>query len=64
MKFTATITGILGGIAAILGILRAVNIPETPILNNNFTMEFWFWIAALLLLGTIAMLMVRKENVE
>jgi len=64
MKIMATITGILGGVAAILGILRAVDIPDTPILNNNFTMEFWFWIAALLLLGTIAMLMVRKDSID
>jgi hypothetical protein len=64
MKIMATITGILGGVAAILGILRAVDIPDTPILNNNFTMEFWFWIAALLLLGTIAMLVVRKDTID
>jgi len=64
MKIMAVVTGILGGIAAILGILRAVEIPDTPILNNNFTMEFWFWIAALLLLGTIAMLVVRRDNID
>jgi hypothetical protein len=64
MKFMATITGILGAAAAILGILRAVEIPATPILNTNFTTEFWFWIAGLLLLGTIAMLVVRKDNVD
>jgi hypothetical protein len=64
MKILATITGILGGVAAIIGILRVVDIPETPILNSNFTMEFWFWIAALLLLGTIALLVVRKDSVD
>ena len=64
MKIMATITGILGGVAAILGILRAVDIPDTPILNSNFTMEFWFWIAALLLLSTIAMLAVRRDSID
>jgi hypothetical protein len=64
MKITALVTGILSGAAAILGILRAIDIPDTPLLNNNFTMEFWFWISALLLLGTIAMLQVRKNDIE
>ena len=64
MGIAAAIVGIIGAIAGVLGILRILNIPTTPIISNDFTYVVWFAISALLLLGTIVLLLARRTNVD
>lgn len=64
MEIAAAIIGIVGAAAGVLGVLRILNIPATPIINNDFTYTVWFWISALLLLGTIALLLTRRNNAD
>jgi len=64
MGIAAAIAGIVGGLAAIVGVLRLAEIPATPIINSYFTWEAWFWIAAILILGSIAMLLGRRPEAD
>ena len=52
MAAFALILGLLGGLCGIVGILTVLDV--FPLIQPALTWEVWFWIAALLLLGTIA----------
>jgi len=52
MGTAAWITGIIGGLCAIMGIVTAAGITEP--LGPEYTWMFWFVLAAILLLATIA----------
>ena len=62
MGLFAAILGGIGGLCAIMGIVTAVEVLEDPVINRNFTWEFWFILAAVLLLGSIAAAMGRGEG--
>ena len=57
MSIFAALTGFLGGLCAVMGILTAVDI--VPLLNAEFTWTFWFMLAAVLLLMSIALTVGR-----
>ena len=42
--------------------LTALEVLDDPIINRNFTWEFWFILAAILLLGSIAAAIGRGEG--
>ena len=52
MGAIAAILGAVGGLGAVLGIITAAEI--IPPIGDEFTWTFWFMIAAILLLGSIA----------
>ena len=62
MGLFAAILGGIGGLCAIMGIITAVEVIEDNIIHENFTWEFWFILAAILLLGSIAAVMGRGER--
>ncbi len=62
MGIFALILGMLGAVGAILGIVTATEV--LPPLGPAFTWEFWFWLAALLLLGCIASALGRGGAYE
>ena len=57
MVVLALILGILGGLCAIMGILNAVPVEELVV--AEFDVTFWFSLAVILLLATIASLTAR-----
>ena len=57
MGLLAGIMGILGGLCAIMGILNAVPVEE--LLVAEFDVTFWFSLAVILLLASIASLLAR-----
>ena len=57
MGALALILGILGGLCAVMGILNTAGIEE--IIISGFDTPFWFSLAAILLLSTIACLLAR-----
>ena len=64
MGLTALILGILGGIAAVLGVLNILEIPSDPLISDKLTWVFWMYASGVLLLGAIAFLLGRKQNYE
>ena len=58
----ALILGLLGAICGILGIVTVIEV--FPPVHPALTGEVWFWIAALLLLGTIASSVARGGEYE
>ena len=57
MGVTAAIIGAIGGLCAVMGIVTAAGI--VPLLMSQFTWMFWFVLAAILLLGSIALALGR-----
>jgi hypothetical protein len=57
MGIFAAILGGIGGLSGIMGIITALDVLEEPIITKLGDGEyiFWFLVAALLLLGSIAM---------
>jgi hypothetical protein len=56
---------IIGGVAAVcaaLGIVTILEVTKTPILNDHLTWGFWFSLATILLLGSIALLLGRSPG--
>ena len=64
MGLTALVLGVLGGIAAVLGILGILEIPSDPLISDKLTWMFWMYLSGILLLGSIAFLLGRKQNYE
>jgi hypothetical protein len=63
MGIIAAIAGIVGGLCAILGILNAADIFTQDLGMITMGWQFWMTLAAVLLLGCIAMLLGRNNNV-
>jgi hypothetical protein len=62
MGAIAVMIGSIGGLAAVLGVLTATGIVEP--LGQQFTWQFWFSLAAILLLGSIAFGVGRKGGFD
>ncbi len=57
MGTLAWITGTIGGLCAVVGIITATEI--MPLLGAQLTWIFWFVLSAILLLATIALALGR-----
>jgi len=55
----AAILGAIGGLAAVTGIITALEI--IPLITPQLTWMFWFVLAAILLLAAIVFLLGREE---
>jgi hypothetical protein len=55
MGFMAAITGILGGLCGVVGILDAADIMPSSIGTVAMDWSFWFMLGGVLLLGSIAL---------
>jgi hypothetical protein len=64
MGITAAIIGALAVITTALGVLDILEITTTPILSDKLTWTFWFACSALLLLGSIAISVSRKNSID
>ena len=64
MGIFAAILGGIGGLSGILGVITALDVLEEPIITKLGTNEyiFWFLVAAILLLGSIAMSLGKGET--
>jgi hypothetical protein len=51
MRMLALILGALGGLCGVMGIITITGVVE--LLGAEYTWEFWFMVAGLLLLGAI-----------
>jgi len=59
MGIMAAILGAIGGLAAVTGIITALEI--IPLITPQLTWMFWFVLAAILLLAAIVFLLGREE---
>ena len=64
MGILALTIGILGGLCGVMGIITSFDILEDPVIAKLGSSEylFWFYTAALLLLGSIAISVGCKGN--
>jgi len=62
MGIMAAITGGIGGLCALLGIITITEVLEP--LGAQYTWEFWFALAALLFLAAIALNSGRRGGVD
>ncbi len=62
MGVIAAIIGVIGGLAAVMGICTAAGI--APLIAPQFTWTFWFALATILLLGSIALTLGRGGGYE
>ena len=62
MGIFALILGLLGGLSGVMAILTAAEV--IPLIGSEFGWLFWFWLAAILLLATIASLLTRGGSYE
>jgi hypothetical protein len=60
MGIFALILGVLGGLSAVVAIITTAGV-ALPI-GTEFTWEFWFWLAGILLLAAIASLLTRGPS--
>lgn len=58
MGTISAIAGAIGGMCAVLGIITITEV--MPPLGEQFTWTFWFWLAAILLLASIAIAVGRR----
>ena len=63
MGILAAILGGVGALSAIFGIILAVDV-FTIDLNANLSWNFWFFLAAILLIGSIAVSVGYKGRTE
>jgi hypothetical protein len=54
MGMMAAIIGSIGGLCAVFGILQAADVITASMRPINVSWDFWFMLAAVLLLGSIA----------
>lgn len=64
MGIGALVAGIVGALCAIVGILNAADIFTEDLGMLTIGWDFWLMIAGVLLLGSIAMLLGRRNNVD
>ncbi len=57
MGLMTVITGVIGGLCAVMGIITAVEV--IPLITPQLTWMFWFVLSAILLLGSIALALGR-----
>ncbi len=62
MGITALIMGLLGGLCSVWGILNAVDIIPGDLIINDLDWTFWFGLATILLLGSIAVSFGRRRE--
>jgi hypothetical protein len=64
MGILALIIGILGGLCGVMGIITSFDILEDPVIVKHGAGEFFFWfgLAGILLLGSIAVSVGYKDN--
>jgi hypothetical protein len=55
MGLMAAIVGTIGGLCAVFGILEAADVIPSDIGLANVSWDFWFMLAGILLLGSIAL---------
>ncbi len=60
MGIFALVLGALGALSAVMGILTAAEV--LPAIGTEFTWLYWFWLAGILLLATIASLLARGPS--
>ena len=60
MGLMAAIVGSIGGLCGALGVVTAFDV--LPDIGEQFTVTFWFSLAVILLLGSIAMLLGRGSG--
>ena len=59
MGFLAFLFGIIGGLCAVMGIITAAEV--IPLIGTEFTWQFWFSLAVILVLGTISCLVAQSR---
>ncbi len=64
MGIFAAIIGALGGLSAVAGVLNAADVIPNDIGFMSVDWTFWFMLAGILLLGSIALAQVRNNNAE
>lgn len=52
----------VGAICAALGIVAALEVTNEPIISEQFTWAFWFGLATILFLASIASLLGRRPG--
>ncbi len=57
MGLMTVITGAIGGLCAVMGIITALEV--IPLITPQLTWMFWFVLSAILLLGSIALALGR-----
>ena len=57
MGIFAAIIGAVGGLCAVVAIITAAEV--IPLIMPQFDVVFWFWLSAILLLGSIALSLGR-----
>jgi hypothetical protein len=64
MGILTLVIGILGGLCGAMGIITSFEILEEPIISKFGEIEFFFWfmLAGILLLGSIALSVGYKGN--
>ncbi len=62
MGIFAAILGIIGGLCGVAGILDAAGVIPADIGLATVDFSFWFGLAAVLLLGSIALLLGRRPR--
>ncbi len=60
MGVFALVLGVLGGMSGVMAILTAIEV--VPKVHSELDMVFWFWVAAVLLLASIASLLTRTVS--
>jgi hypothetical protein len=64
MGIFAAIIGALGGLSAVAGILNAAEVLPNDIGFMTVTWTFWFALAAVLLLASVAISVSNRDSVE
>lgn len=60
MGITAAILGGIGGLSAVMGIITALGVVDLAMLASELTWGFWFSLATILLLSSIALALGRN----
>jgi hypothetical protein len=61
MGIASAIIGGVGGLCAAMGVVTITGVITPPPLGEQYTWTFWFALAAILLLGSIALVIGRSS---
>ncbi len=64
MGILATILAGLGAICAALGVIDILDLTDGAFISDKLNWTFWMYGAIILLLGAIACLLARKQNIQ